>query len=163
MTDIIIEPFDGDQAVADEIAALHLQIRLDQRAEGINFLLPDSDIYDSQKDLKNMTNFYLKPGGNFWIARDHVNGRIAGFIGLRHESGQTGVLKRLAVLPEYRRRGIARELVRTLVDWAKEQRFATIMLGTGKNEKARSIYLNAGFVVTRFSDNGNDLLMRLEL
>lgn len=162
MADITIEPFDGNQAVADEVAAIHLQIRLGQREDGTSNY-PESKLYSSQSDLKGMASFYVGPDGNFWIARDNADDRIVGFIGLKRESEKAGVLKRLAVIPEYRRRGIGRMLVGALVGWAKEQGLITITLGTGRNEKAHDIYLSVGFVDTGFSEDGNDYRMRLDL
>ena len=162
MDGITIEPFDGDQTVADEIAALHLQIRLGQREDGTSNY-SEQKLYSSQADLKAMADSYVRPGGNFWIARSSANGRIVGFVGLRCESENVGTLKRLAVLPEYRRHGIARKLVETLIGWAKERGFVMIKLGTGRNEKAHGLYLSAGFVDTGLSANGNDYLMRLDL
>jgi len=161
MDNIVIEPFNGDQTVADAVAALHLQIRQGQREDGTSNY-SESKLYGSQADLKGMADFYVKPGGNFWIARDTATGRIAGFIGLKCESEKAGVLKRLAVVPEYRRRGIARELVETLISWARQHKFATITLGTGRHEKAHDLYIQAGFIDTGLSENGNDYRMRLD-
>lgn len=165
MTDkIIIEPFNGDQAVADAVAALHLQVRLEQQQDGTNLFEPEvTPLDDSQPDLKNMRSYYVEPGGNFWIARDRASGRIVGFVGLKRQAGTVGVLKRMAVIKEYRRRGIGRRLTETLIAWAKEHRFTEITLGTGINEKARGLYLQLGFVDTGFGKDGADYQMRLDL
>lgn len=48
--------------------------------------------------------------------------------------------------PAYRRRGIARRLMRTMVEWCRAQGFGSIMLhGSGKG---RPLYVELGFVQT---------------
>lgn len=161
--EVTIEPFNGDQAVADTVADLHLQVRLGQRQDGTNEFHPDvTPLHDSQGDLRNMQGYYVEPGGNFWIARDSAH-QIVGFVGLKREPGDIGVLKRMAVINQYRRQGIGRLLGETLVSWARDHDFVAITLGTSVTEKAHDLYLQMGFVDTGFGKDGADYRMRLDL
>ena len=55
-------------------------------------------------------------------------------------------LKNLFVLPEERRRGIARELVKGAEAFARKEKAATVCLDVGrKNVAARDLYLSRGF------------------
>lgn len=161
MTEIIIEPFDGSQTVADDIAAHHLAVRFQQREDG------ESDfhgkIHSSQADLKGMSANYVEPGGNFFIARDAETDEIAGFIGLKKVGEAEGQIKRMAVLPAYRRRRIGTCLAETAVAWAVEAGFKKLRVATGEKEKAIHIYKAVGFSVIGRDDVRNDYLMAMDL
>ena len=58
----------------------------------------------------------LEEGGAYWIAR--IDGAVAGTVGLE-TTGSSGLLRSLAVLPEFRRTGVARSLVAHLLDEAQ--------------------------------------------
>lgn len=159
---IVIEPFEGDQQVADAVAKLHLTIRLQQRKDGENDFLT-TPLYDSQPDLKGMQSYYVEPGGNFFIARDTSSNEIAGFIGLKKIGATEGEIKRMAVMPNYRRQKIGTRLVEAIVAWASEAGFTKISLYTGDKEKALDIYKSAGFsLISRRPERG-DQLMTLDL
>ncbi|MES2971468.1 MAG: GNAT family N-acetyltransferase [Patescibacteria group bacterium] len=163
-SEVIISPFDGDQATADTIAALHLDLRFWQREHGQNQFR--TNIRESQADLTNIGSYYVEPGGNFFIARDASDNVITGFVGLKRAQEteeMEAVLKRLAVLPKYHRRGIGTLLVGALVEWAAESGFRKISLSTGEGENARSLYEKFGFVVVGFDEEHQDHLMELEL
>lgn len=161
---ISIEPFNGDQSVADEVAKLHLDIRFGQIQDGTNSFHPEvTDIYDSQDDLKNMQEFYINPGGNFWIARDKNTGKIVGFVGLKKQSKEICKLKRMAVIESYRQQGIGQSLGEELINWAKNHGFKQVTLATGVNEKAHSLYKKLGFVDNGYGKGGADYRMKLDL
>ena len=156
----IIEAFDSNQVCSETVAALHLGVRrLQVKEEQNNF----TDIYDSQVDLGNIDEHYVQPGGNFWIARDPSDLAIAGFVGLMRTSETEGLLKRMSVLPEYRRRHIGTLLAGSLVDWARDNGYSTITLGTGEKENAKPIYEEVGFVETGRLMRNRDYLMELNL
>lgn len=158
---IVIESFNSDQEVADAIAAYHLAIRLQQRRDGENQFR--TNIHDSQADLKTIHSYYIKPGGNFFIARDITTNAIAGFIGLRKEHKTVGRIKRMAVLPDYRRQHIGTRLVETVLTWATDKGFKKLVLATGEHENAIHIYKAAGFEVFEYDKAHTDYLMALEL
>lgn len=160
-TGIKIEAFDGCQEVADEVAATHLEVRLRQRADGENWF---RNIEESQADLQGMQDYYVNPGGNFWIAREVSSAAIAGFVGLRHDGEGKGTLKRMAVVPDFRGHRLGQHLAGTLVDWAKEHDFERIGLSTGIDERACDlIYIPLGFTIIGFDSDHEDHLMELKL
>lgn len=141
-----------------EIASIHLKIREWQVKIGQNWF---PNMKASQKDLLNLEQFYITSGGNFFIAKDK-NGKIIGFVGLKNEKG-TGVFKRLAVVPEYHRKGVAKALVSEAIDWAKQNGFKKFSLRTGITEHARPLYEQFGFRVIRYNEDRKDLTMETEL
>lgn len=158
-TDYIVEPFQpgiDDQA---EIASLHLEVRRWQEKHQNNIF---SNIYDSQSDLNAIEEFYMIPGGNFFVARNLETGKIAGFVGLKNEGNQTGRIMRLAVMEEHRRRGIGLKLMQEAVSWASQNDFSTLRLATGFKEKAKHIYERVGFTVVG-TKNDKDHLMECKL
>ena len=50
------------------------------------------------------------------------------------------------VYPQYRRKGIASQLMQTMIDWCREQRFAAVYLHASKN--GRPLYDRLGFEPT---------------
>ncbi|MDR1300498.1 MAG: GNAT family N-acetyltransferase [Candidatus Nomurabacteria bacterium] len=158
----IIETFNGNQATADLIAAKHLETRLKQRDDGENEF--QTNILGSQDDLKNMQTYYVEPGGGFWIAKEAASKNIAGFVGLCKKTNDIGMLKRMAVMPEYRGHHLGQRLVDALTLWAANQGFQTICLATGKDERARKlVYEPLGFVAVGFDDVHQDHMMELQL
>lgn len=72
-------------------------------------------------------------------------GEILGYCNLRVLAGE-GEVQRIAVLPMYRRRGLARNLMEAMVDYAREQKAAVISLEVREsNASARSLYESCGF------------------
>ena len=60
------------------------------------------------------------------------------------------------VYPEFRRRGIARSLMHTMIDWCRRQGFATVSLHASRH--GRPLYESLGFVPTtemRLTLNGD--------
>lgn len=159
--EVVIEPFNGDQAVADAVAAHHLAVRLRQMEEG------ESDfhgrIHSSQSDLRGMQENYVEAGGNFFIARDVNADEIAGFIGLRKTGEGEGSIKRMAVLPAYRRQRIGTRLAQTAVSWARDAGFTRLKVATGQKEKAITIYKSVGFKLTGQDEKRGDILLSLDL
>jgi GNAT superfamily N-acetyltransferase len=58
-------------------------------------------------------------------------------------------IKRMFVMPDFRRQGFAQTVVSNLESWAKELGFVTCILETGKNQpEAISLYQKIGFQIT---------------
>ncbi|HEX5456531.1 MAG TPA: GNAT family N-acetyltransferase [Candidatus Saccharimonadales bacterium] len=144
----------------DIIAGLHLDVRLWQRESGQNEFA--GRILDSQADLKAIEAYYIKPGGNFFIAKDN-KGNVIGFIGLKNDGHGEGSLKRLAVVPEWQRRGVGRALVSMAMDWAKRAGFARLSLQTHSREYAKPLYEKFGFKVTAWLEERGDWIMECKL
>ena len=156
-----IRHFDDGRHSSREIARIHLSIRRRQEESGENSF---RDILDSQADLGDISAHYLVPGGAFFVA-ENPEGSVVGFVGLKRDQSEPGVgiLKRLAVVPEYRGRDMGYQLIGELVGWAKINGYERIKLATGIKERAYGIYGRHGFIETGFNADSQDFLMELNL
>lgn len=101
---------------------------------------------DDQPDLLNIVGEYIDKGGNFWIAKDGE--KLIGSIGIMPYSPESAVLKKFFVYEPYQGEPyhIGRRLYHTLLAFAKERAFKTILLDTPRNTKrAHQFYEKAGF------------------
>ncbi len=77
------------------------------------------------------------------------NGEAVGAVHTVQEDGETAFVEQVAVLPEYQRQGLGRQLLRAGMQKAREVGFENIRLSVnGENEKAVALYLDEGFTVT---------------
>lgn len=83
-----------------------------------------------QPDLASIPSFYQGGAGNFWVALD--DGRVVGTIGLLDIGNREAALRKMFVASRYRGReaGVALQLLKTLVGWARSQALLRIYLGT---------------------------------
>jgi N-acetylglutamate synthase-like GNAT family acetyltransferase len=83
-----------------------------------------------QPDLSDISDFYQKGTGNFWIAR-HQD-QVVGTVALLDIGNDQAALRKMFVKKEYRgsSQGIAARLLQQLLAWAREQRVREIYLGT---------------------------------
>ncbi len=84
-----------------------------------------------------------------WIAEDERRGRL-GFATVSHSSHFTGVrqaeIGELAVSEAAERHGVGRALVLACEQWARDQGYRFLALGTGAaNQPARAFYQQLGF------------------
>jgi len=86
------------------------------------------------------------------------DGRPAGFATWTR-SGDTATLVTVQVLPEFRRRGLGRLLVRWFIDQARSAGCAAVELGVHRDNPARDLYEGVGF--TRVGEDGPYLLFAL--
>ena len=98
-----------------------------------------------------------------------LDGRIIGYVLFWILPGALDI-HNIAVHMEYRRRGIARVLLRRIIEQAKEQTITRVLLEVrASNLPAQKLYESIGFVTTGvrkgyYSDNGEDALaMTLDL
>ena len=86
--------------------------------------------YDDQPDLQDIPAFYQNGTGNFWVALDGV--RVVGCIALKDIGNQQGALRKMFVAASHRgtEKGIAQELLSTLLGHAKMAGLSEIYLGT---------------------------------
>ncbi|XP_023932654.1 uncharacterized protein LOC112042394 [Lingula anatina] len=94
-------------------------------------------------------------GRRYWVA-EH-DGVIIGGVGIQKQqkstAGKSGErrttvaeLKRMAVEPEYRRMGVAKALLDTAIEFAKQQGYDVIILDTSEiQQEAMRFYLKCGF------------------
>lgn len=84
--------------------------------------------------------------GFVWVE----DGRIVGNVTIGRLSSQNWLISNVAVHPNYRRRGIARDLMDASVDWIRERGARWVTLEVRRdNVPAKSLYLNMGFVVVQ--------------
>lgn len=82
--------------------------------------------------------------GFVWIE----DGRLVGNVTISRVTVQHWLISNVAVHPDYRRRGIGRDLMEASVDWIRERRARWVTLEVRRdNEPAKSLYFNMGFVV----------------
>src|ERR1700690_1778171 len=67
--------------------------------------------------------------------------------------GRRATILNVYTYPEYRRQGIARRLMQTMVDWCKREGFARVTLHASKD--GRSVYESLGFEI------GNEMVLKL--
>lgn len=89
-----------------------------------------------------------------WLAENPLKQVIAGggLIVFEYHSSPTDPFPKRPVIvnmytePEYRRRGIARELMETMVDWCRNEGFGSVLLHA--SEDGRRLYESLGFKPT---------------
>ena len=68
--------------------------------------------------------------------------------------GRQGIILNVFTEPEWRRHGIAARLIKTIIEWSREQRLDGLVLHA--SDEGRALYERLGFVSTnemRFSGN----------
>jgi len=101
---------------------------------------------DAQHDLKEIPDFYQKDNGNFWVAV--IDKKVVGTIGLLHIGNSRAALRKMFVHKDFRGKeyGVGQSLLNTLLDWAKQNNFKEILLGTTeKFIAAQRFYEKNGF------------------
>lgn len=100
-----------------------------------------------QPDLLNISNFYQKNCGNFWVATD--SGKVIGTIALIDLGNNQAALRKMFVHQEYRgsKHGTANFLLSALIDWAISKKIKEIYLGTtSKFHAAHKFYEKKNFI-----------------
>ena len=116
----LIRPFCMD----DEQQVIDLIVSIQQR----EFNMPITA--DDQPDLRNIPDYYQKNRGNFWVALHNED--VVGTISLLDIGNGQSALRKMFVHQHYRgpEKGTARNLLKTLLDWAKLHILREIYLGT---------------------------------
>jgi GNAT superfamily N-acetyltransferase len=112
---------------------------------------------EAQPDLADITGFYRRGRGNFWVAVSQ--GRIVGTIGLLDIGNNQAVLRKMFVIREFRGsgHGVAQKLLDTLLAWSASREIAEIFLGTTtKFLAAHRFYEKNRFLETPKSDLPSD-------
>jgi len=101
---------------------------------------------EAQPDLKSIPSFYQKDNGNFWVAI--IENKIVGTIALLDIGNSRGALRKMFVHKDFRGKeyGIGQALLNTLLEWARQNNFKEILLGTTeKFIAAQRFYEKNGF------------------
>lgn len=101
---------------------------------------------EDQPDLANIPAEFQQGNSNFWIAVD--GDQLIGTIALTYLGAGKGALRKMFVHRDYRgaAHGLAKKLLDTLINWAKEKHFSDLYLGTAdKLHAAHRFYEKNGF------------------
>jgi len=98
-----------------------------------------------EKELAELPGEYVPPTGRLFLAFD--GDQISGCVALRGLDDGACEIKRLYVRPEFRGKGLGRELTEAVIDAARELGYERVRLDTlpGKMGRAIAIYLSLGF------------------
>ncbi len=95
---------------------------------------------------QNMANLqqFAPPSGRLFLAE--YESKIAGCAGLRKIGEEVGEVKRMYVRPEYRRKGIGRSLLQTIIHEARQIGYSKIRLDSAPfAQEAQALYHSVGF------------------
>jgi N-acetylglutamate synthase-like GNAT family acetyltransferase len=123
----------------DDVSKVIVPIQQDE------FGIPISII--DQPDLLNISTYYQKGCGNFWIAL--FDGSVVGTIGLLDIGHYQGALRKMFVLSAYRGPAfnVAAQLLDALVRWCRSKQIHDVFLGTtSKFLAAHRFYEKNGFL-----------------
>ncbi|MFX1530904.1 MAG: GNAT family N-acetyltransferase [Promethearchaeota archaeon] len=97
----------------------------------------------AKESVEKLTS-YMPPEGIYYILQKSE--KVVGMRGLRKINVDVGEIKRIYIRPVYRGKDFGKELLLLILKKAKEFRFTTIRLETGKfMTTAQYIYHQAGF------------------
>ena len=107
----------------------------------------------SQPELLDIENFYIRSGGNFWVA--YINDLLVGTCALLDLGNGVAKLGRMFVHPDYRGKPlqIAQKLFDFSVKWAKTKNLFIICLETTPEPcAAHKFYIKNEFAEVKASD-----------
>lgn len=94
---------------------------------------------------KKIIDVYLMPNNKFWVATN--SNKVVGTIGVVKLANENIVLKSMFVDKTYRGQGISNLLLDTLINWAIQNKYKQIYLGTMTQFRAgQRFYEKNGFV-----------------
>ncbi len=113
-----------EEKYKEEIIALILNI------QQIEFNVPLT--IEDQPDLLEISNFYIKDKGNFWVAL--FNDKVIGTIALIDCGQQIGTIRKMFVDKDFRGKefGVGQALLNILENWATENKIRNLYLGTNE-------------------------------
>jgi GNAT superfamily N-acetyltransferase len=126
-----------DGSALEEVRNLFLEY-----AESLGFSLCFQGF---DRELALLPGDYAPPRGRLWVAL--CDGKPAGCVGLRPESGTAAEMKRLFVRPAFRGAKVGGRLARAAIDAARQLGYSSVRLDTivGKMDAAIAMYEAMGF------------------
>lgn len=118
--------------------------------------LSPSDVSSIQKLIEKEFPYIKKPKEQlesriqnpfFFLFKTEQNKKLAGFCEIEIlEEGKIVRLNALAVLPEFRKKGLGKKLLKAVLEFLKEKKFETVwLLVKRENRIARKMYKKQGF------------------
>lgn len=99
--------------------------------------------HDDPWSMEQFKEEFAGPSRQYLVAEHE--GKVVGYAGIMLAGDVTDILT-LTVTPDYRRRGIAREFLKRMVDWSRNQNVVAMMLEMRvDNVEAEPLYLENGF------------------
>ena len=99
---------------------------------------------DGRPDLNIIKENYQDSGGNFWVAVE--SGKVIGTIGLLKQGKEIASMHRFCVAKIFRGKGVSAKLFSTFLEFAEDQGYKKIVLGTTPDAKAAiKFYERSGF------------------
>ncbi|MEV1020597.1 GNAT family N-acetyltransferase [Streptomyces sp. NPDC050264] len=126
------------------VHGIHHEIR---RARTVEELVAAGPLFDSPTRPEAARDFLSAPGHHLYLAYTGAEpvGFVSGVETVHPDKGREMFLYELAVAEPYRRRGIARALIRTLADLAAELGCYDMWVGVdADNDVALAAYRSAG-------------------
>ena len=125
----------------DDVLRLHL--------EGVG--QTGSEYRDAAKgyedDLHSIDETYLTGGSNFWVIE--APDGLVGMAAISRVDAKTGRLRRMRVTEAWRRRGLAKALLDTAVEFCRASGYGRIILDTTEQQTAaHQLYEGYGFTLT---------------
>lgn len=116
-----------------------------------------------KRELDQLPGEYAPPDGVLLVS--DVGDVIAGCIGLRRLDETTGELKRLYIRPEYRGRGLGRQLAIAAIAAARKAGYSRIRLDTVPGQdSAECLYTSLGFIdIPPYYDNPRHAVRFMQL
>lgn len=104
---------------------------------------PTNPAFMEDKDLLAMRDKGINMFGAF------MDDKMVGFVAVEKKEGKLYYMERLAVLSEYRHRGIGRKLMDFVFDYVKRNQGETVSIGIiNENKVLKDWYKDYGFVET---------------
>lgn len=101
--------------------------------------------YKVREDVANIDKYYIKNGGNFWLAVDTKFNKIVGTIGLEKRKN-IGIVRRFYIQEEYQNNKIGTNLYQILEKYSRKVNIKILYLACGNVlEKAHRFYINNGY------------------
>lgn len=97
------------------------------------------------QEMAGLPGDYAQPSGRLLLA--FVDDQLAGCVALRDIGNGTCEMKRLYLRPDFRGKGLGRELAQTIIDEARKIGYTRMCLDTlpGRMDHALSLYRSLGF------------------
>jgi GNAT superfamily N-acetyltransferase len=86
-----------------------------------------------------------------------LGGEPCGCLALDQRDAQTGIVKRLFVLPSFRGHGVARALIDDLLAVARERGYTRVILDTNREQLAAAYQLYRSMGFTEYKDDAGDV------